>query len=55
MIKCYVQLVMFAHISVPGVLLCVKIGSMNGFIGDCSRYLSCVHNINLLGNALRSS
>ncbi len=46
---------MFAHISTPGILLCVKMGSMNGFIVDCSRYLSCFHIINQSGNALQSS
>ncbi len=32
LINFYVQPVMFAHISIPGVLLCVKMGSMNMFI-----------------------
>ncbi len=38
-INLYVQQLRSAHISAPGILLCVKMGIMNRFIVDCSRYL----------------
>ncbi len=37
------------------ILLCVKMGSMNGFIVDCSRYLVWFPIINQSGNALLAS
>ncbi len=40
-----VQPSLFAPISASGVLLCVKMGSMNGFIADCSRYVFWFHII----------
>ncbi len=51
----YVQPSLFAHISASGVLLCVKIGCMNGFIADCSRYVFWFHIISQSGNALLAS
>ncbi len=47
-----VQPSLFAHISASGVLLCVKMGSINGFIADCSRYVFWFHFISQSGNAL---
>ncbi len=46
---------MSAHINTPSILFCVRTGSMNGFIVDYSRYLSCFHIINQSGNALQPS
>ncbi len=40
---------------VSGVLLCVKMGCINGFIVDCSRYLFWFHIIRQSGNALLAS
>ncbi len=45
LINFHVQPSLFAHISASGVLLCVKTGSMNGFIADCSRYVFWFHII----------
>ncbi len=55
MINFYVQQEHSAHISTPGILLCVKMGSMNRFIVDCSRYLFWFHIVNQSGNALLAS
>ncbi len=55
LVEFYVQLISSAHISAPGILLCVKMGTTNRFIVDCSRYLSCFHIINQSGNALIQS
>ncbi len=38
-----------------GETLCVKMGSMNGFIADCSRYVFWFHIISQSGNALLAS
>ncbi len=51
LINFHVQPSLFAHISASGVLLCVKTGSINGFITDCSRYVFWFH-ISQSGNAL---
>ncbi len=55
LINFHVQPSLFAHISASGVLLCVKTGSMNGFIADCSRYMFWFHIISQSGNALLAS
>ncbi len=55
LINFHVQPSLFAHISAYGVLLCVKMGSMNGFIADCSRYMFWFHIISQSGNALIAS
>ncbi len=47
-----IQPAQFAHISASGVLLCVIMGNMNGFITDCSRYLFWFHIISQSGNVL---
>ncbi len=54
-INFHVQPALFAHISTSGVLLCVKTGSMNGFIVDCRRYLFWFHIISQSRNALLAS
>ncbi len=55
LINFHVQLSLFAHISTSGVLLCVKMGNMNGFIADCRRYVFWFHIISQSGNALVAS
>ncbi len=50
-----VQRVYYAHISPPGIFLCVKMGNMNEFVGDSSNYLFWFHIINQSGNALLAS
>ncbi len=55
MINVYVQQVCSEHIGAPGILLCVKMGSMNGFIVDCSRYSFLFHIISQSGNTLLAS
>ncbi len=44
-----------SHISTRDILLCVKMGSMNGFIIYCSSYLFSFHIINQTGDALLAS
>ncbi len=55
LINFHVQPSLFAHISASGVLLCVKTGSMNRFIADCSRYVFWFHIISQSGNAVLGS
>ncbi len=54
-INFHVQPSLFAHISASDVLLCVKMGSMNVFIADCSRYVFWFHIISQSGNAVLAS
>ncbi len=54
-INFHVQPSLFAHISASGVLLCVKMGNMNEFITDCSRFVFWFHIISQSGNALLAS
>ncbi len=46
---------MFAHISTSSILLCAKMDNINGFVVDCSRYMSCFHIINQSRNVLQIS
>ncbi len=55
MINFYVQPEISAHNSALSISLCVRMGSINGFIVDWTRYLSYFHVINQSGNALHSS
>ncbi len=55
LINFHVQPSIFAHISASGDLLCVKMGSMNGFIADCSRYVFWFHIISQSENAVLAS
>ncbi len=55
LINVYVQLQISANTSAPSVLFCGRTGSMNGFIVDCSRYLSYFRVIDQAGNALQSN
>ncbi len=55
LINFHVQPSLFAHISASGVLLCIKMGSMNRFIADCSRYVFWFHIISKSGNAVLAS
>ncbi len=55
LINYYVQPDIYVHISTPSVLFCVRMGSMNGFFVDYSKYLSYFHVIDQSGNALQSN
>ncbi len=55
LINFHVQRSLFTHINTSGVLLCFKMGIMNGFITDCSRYVFWFHIISQSGNALQAS